>query len=54
MEFVVVSNMAPRNPSVCATCSRPSSRGTNWRGGTPWSGGSIRSGRTRSPTCGRA
>jgi hypothetical protein len=27
MEFVVVNNMAPRNPSVCAACSRPLERG---------------------------
>jgi hypothetical protein len=23
MKFVVVNNMAPRNPSICAVCSRP-------------------------------
>jgi hypothetical protein len=23
MKFVVVNNMAPRNPSVCAACSQP-------------------------------
>jgi hypothetical protein len=23
MKFVVVNNMAPRNPSVCAACARP-------------------------------
>ena len=27
MQFVVVNNMAPRNPSVCAACSRPLERG---------------------------
>jgi hypothetical protein len=27
MRFVVVNNMAPRNPSVCAACSRPLERG---------------------------
>ena len=27
MKFVVVNNMAPRNPSVCAACSRPLQRG---------------------------
>jgi hypothetical protein len=27
MKFVVVNNMAPRNPSVCAACSRPLDRG---------------------------
>ncbi len=27
MKFVVVNNMAPRNPSVCAACSRPLERG---------------------------
>jgi hypothetical protein len=27
MKFVVVNNMAPRNPSVCAECSRPLERG---------------------------
>jgi hypothetical protein len=27
MEFVVVNNMAPRTPSVCAACSRPLERG---------------------------
>jgi hypothetical protein len=26
MKFVVVNNMAPRNPSVCAECSRPLER----------------------------
>ena len=26
MTFVVVNNMAPRNPSVCAECSRPLAR----------------------------
>jgi hypothetical protein len=28
MKFVVVNNMAPRNPSVCATCSRRWSEAT--------------------------
>ncbi len=27
MQFVLVNNMAPRNPSVCAACSRPLERG---------------------------
>jgi hypothetical protein len=27
MKFVVVNNMTPRNPSVCAACSRPLERG---------------------------
>jgi hypothetical protein len=27
IKFVVVNNMAPRNPSVCAACSRPLERG---------------------------
>ena len=27
MKFVVVNNMAPRNPSVCTACSRPLERG---------------------------
>jgi hypothetical protein len=27
LKFVVVNNMAPRNPSVCAACSRPLQRG---------------------------
>src|SRR5260370_35551471 len=27
MKFVVVNKMAPRNPSVCAACSRPLERG---------------------------
>ena len=27
MKFVVVNNMAPRNPSVCARCSQPLERG---------------------------
>jgi hypothetical protein len=27
MRFVVVNNMAPRNPSACAACSRPLERG---------------------------
>ena len=27
MKFVLVNNMAPRNPSVCAACSRPLERG---------------------------
>jgi hypothetical protein len=27
MKFVVVNNMAPRNPAVCAACSRPLRRG---------------------------
>jgi hypothetical protein len=27
MKFVVVNNMAPRRPSVCAECSRPLERG---------------------------
>ena len=27
MQFVLVNNMAPRNPSVCAACSRPLDRG---------------------------
>jgi hypothetical protein len=27
MKFVVVNNMAPRNPSACAACSRPLERG---------------------------
>jgi hypothetical protein len=27
MKYVVVNNMAPRNPSVCAACSRPLERG---------------------------
>ena len=27
MKFVVVNNMAPREPSVCAGCSRPLERG---------------------------
>ena len=27
MRFVVVNDMAPRNPSVCAACSRPLERG---------------------------
>jgi hypothetical protein len=27
MNFVVVNDMAPRNPSVCAACSRPLERG---------------------------
>jgi hypothetical protein len=27
MKFVVVNNMAPRNRSVCAACSRPFERG---------------------------
>jgi hypothetical protein len=26
MEFVLVNNMAPRDPSVCAACSRPLER----------------------------
>ena len=26
MQFVLVNNMAPRNPSVCAECSRPLER----------------------------
>jgi hypothetical protein len=26
MKFVVVNNMAPHNPSVCAECSRPLER----------------------------
>jgi hypothetical protein len=27
MKFVLVNNMAPRKPSVCAACSRPLKRG---------------------------
>jgi hypothetical protein len=27
MRFVIVNNMAPRNPSVCAACMRPLERG---------------------------
>ena len=27
MKFVVVNDVAPRNPSVCAECSRPLERG---------------------------
>jgi hypothetical protein len=27
MKFILVNNMAPRNPSVCAACSRPLERG---------------------------
>jgi hypothetical protein len=27
MQYVLVNNMAPRNPSVCAACSRPLDRG---------------------------
>jgi hypothetical protein len=27
IRFVVVNNMAPRNPSACAACSRPLERG---------------------------
>ena len=27
MQFVLVNNMAPRNPSACAACSRPLDRG---------------------------
>ena len=27
MKFVVVNNMAPRNPSVCAACLRPLEQG---------------------------
>ena len=27
MKFVVVNDMAPRNPSVCAACSQPLERG---------------------------
>lgn len=27
MKFVVVNDMAPRNPSVCAACSQPLQRG---------------------------
>jgi hypothetical protein len=27
MRFVMVNNMAPRNPSACAVCSRPLERG---------------------------
>ena len=27
MQFVLVNNMAPRNPSICAACSRPLDRG---------------------------
>jgi hypothetical protein len=27
MKFVLVNNIAPRNPSVCAECSRPLERG---------------------------
>jgi len=27
MEFVLVNNMAPRNPSVCAACSLPLEQG---------------------------
>ena len=27
MQFVLVNNMAPRKPSVCAACSRPLERG---------------------------
>jgi hypothetical protein len=27
MKFVLVNNMAPRNPSVCAECSQPLERG---------------------------
>ena len=27
MKFVLVNNMAPRNPSVCAACSQPLDRG---------------------------
>jgi hypothetical protein len=27
MKFVLVNNMAPRNPSGCAACSRPLERG---------------------------
>jgi hypothetical protein len=27
MKFVLVNNMAPRNPSVCAECLRPLERG---------------------------
>jgi hypothetical protein len=27
MKFVLVNNMAPRNPSLCAECSRPLERG---------------------------
>ena len=26
MKFVLVNNLAPRNPSVCTTCSRPLER----------------------------
>ena len=27
MRFVLVNDMAPRNPSACAACSRPLERG---------------------------
>ena len=27
VQFVLVNNMAPRNPSVCAACSQPLERG---------------------------
>ena len=27
MQFVLVNNMTPRNPSVCAACSQPLERG---------------------------
>lgn len=27
MKFVVVNNMAPRSPAICAACSRPLERG---------------------------
>ncbi len=27
IKFVVVNNMAPRNPSACAACSRPLEQG---------------------------
>jgi hypothetical protein len=27
MKFVLVNNLAPRNPSACAACSRPLERG---------------------------
>jgi len=27
VQFVLVNNMAPRNPSVCAACSQPLDRG---------------------------
>ncbi len=27
MQFIVVNNMTPRNPSICAACSRPLEQG---------------------------